>query len=167
MRSTVVPAQVTTVEDKIAGRLGLSQILLLTIPIFGGSAAFVILPPFFNYAIYKIALIIILVIASGILAIRIKGKILLTWISIAISYNLRPQYYVFNKNTDHLRYEKFYGKLDSAAKDDGQAALECDVASPLSVADRIVAERIIENPDSNVHYKTDRRGRIRVYVTES
>jgi hypothetical protein len=101
------------------------------------------------------------------LAIRIKGKILLTWISIAISYNLRPQYYVFNKNTDHLRYEKFYGKLNDETKDSSQVTLEHNVASPLSVADRIVAERIIENPDSNVHYKTDRRGRIRVYVTES
>ena len=42
MRTTVVPAQVTTVEDKIAGNLGLSQLLLLTLPVFGGSALFLV-----------------------------------------------------------------------------------------------------------------------------
>lgn len=167
MRSTVVPAQVTTVEDKIAGQLGLSQILLLTIPIFGGSAAFVFLPPFFNYALYKILIIAVLVIVSGILAIRIKGKILLAWIGIAISYNMRPQYYVFDKNTDHLRYEKFHGKLTDDAEADSRGVSVHGTATSLSIPDRVAAERIIENPDANVHYKTDRKGRIRVYVTEN
>lgn len=166
MRTTVVPAQVTTVEDKIVGQLGLSQMLLLTIPIFGGSAAFVILPPFFSYAIYKIVIIFCLVVISGLLAIRIKGKILLTWIIIALSYNFRPRYYVFNKNTEHLRYEKLRGKLTDEVSSAIDQTKIYDTTNTLSIPERFAAERIIEDPQANVHFKTNRKGELKVYVTE-
>ena len=46
MKMTVVPAQVTTVEDRIIGSLGFSQILLLVIPIFVSAGVFALVPPF-------------------------------------------------------------------------------------------------------------------------
>jgi hypothetical protein len=103
MRSTVIPAQITTVEDKIAGNLGVSQLLLLAAPIFGGSALFVVFPPFFGYAVYKIVLIVCLTVICNMLAIRIKGTIVLRWVMILAGYMLRPRYYVFDKNSDYLR----------------------------------------------------------------
>src|SRR5438045_2898426 len=103
MRTTIVPAQITTVEDKIAGNLGLSQIMLLIAPVFGGSSLFVIFPPFFNYAAYKVVLIAITALLCGMLAVRIKGKILLFWLIAVLRYNLRPAYYVFDKNSMHNR----------------------------------------------------------------
>lgn len=53
MRMTVVPAQITTVEDRIIGNLGFSQILLLIVPLFVSAGVFVLLPPFIGGAIYK------------------------------------------------------------------------------------------------------------------
>ena len=40
MKMTVVPAQVTTVEDRIIGNLGFSQILLLIVPVFAAAGIF-------------------------------------------------------------------------------------------------------------------------------
>jgi hypothetical protein len=37
MRTRVIPAQITTVEDRIAGNLNLTQILLLMIPVILGT----------------------------------------------------------------------------------------------------------------------------------
>ena len=57
MKMTVVPAQVTTVEDRIIGSLGFSQILLLVIPIFVSAGVFALVPPFMGSAIYKYVII--------------------------------------------------------------------------------------------------------------
>src|SRR5471032_2198661 len=103
MRTTIVPSQITTVEDKIAGRLGLTQLLLLSATVFGASGIFVIFPPFFSYAVYKLVLIVSFAALCGLLAIRVKGKILLFWGTVLIRYNLRPRYYVFSNNSMHAR----------------------------------------------------------------
>src|SRR5947209_20569411 len=97
MKVTVVPAQVTTVEDRIVGSLGLSQILLLATPVFGGTMLYAILPPNFHSAIYKLIVIALLFATCGLMAIRIRGKILLLWLIVMLRYNLRPRYFVFNK----------------------------------------------------------------------
>ena len=103
MKTTIVPAQVTTVEDKIAGNIGMSQLLLLITPIFAGSILFVVLPPFFNYSAYKAVLIVIMALFCATLAIRIHGKILLYWVAVLVRYNSRPKYFVYNKNDNYLR----------------------------------------------------------------
>src|ERR1039458_6831582 len=103
MKVTIVPAQVTTVEDRIAGNLRLSQLLLLTTPVFSGSLLYVVLPPVFHGAIYKLVLIVALFIICSLMAIRIKGKILLLWLVVLVHYNLRPRFYVFNKLSTHGR----------------------------------------------------------------
>ena len=42
MRTTVIPAQITTVEDKIAGSLNLTQILILMIPVFWATIVYAV-----------------------------------------------------------------------------------------------------------------------------
>jgi len=37
------------------------------------------------------------------LSLRIKGKIVIHWLSILIRYNLRAKYYIYNKNESYLR----------------------------------------------------------------
>src|SRR5665213_3181374 len=101
MKVTVVPAQVTTVEDRIAGRLGLSQIMLLITPIFVGSALYAVLPPLMNSSPYKLVIIITIMLICSSLAIRIKGKILLLWLIVVLRYRLRPSYYAVSYT--HLR----------------------------------------------------------------
>ena len=34
----------------------------------------------------------------AILAIRVRGKVLVNWLILIVQYNLRPKYYIFNKN---------------------------------------------------------------------
>lgn len=166
MRSTVVPAQITTVEDKIAGSLGLSQLILLTVPIFGGSALFVFLPPFFNYATYKVVLITVFATLCGLLAIRIKGKILLLWGVVLLRYNSRPRYYVFNKNDAHLRdtapvVREEKAATQTTAKDKPRLSLP-----KLSTAELVHAESILANPSANLRLEITKKGGLNVRFTE-
>lgn len=167
MRTTIVPSQVTTVEDRIAGRLGLSQLLLLVSPIFGGSAIFVILPPFFSYAVYKAVFIVCIASLSALLAIRIKGKILLFWIITLLRYNLRPGYYLFNKNSSHAR--EVITAIEIEGDDTETAAVKAKAPLrkvELTTAERVRIEDLIANPAANVHITTNRKGELRVHLTE-
>lgn len=166
MRTTTVPAQITTVEDKIAGELGLTQLLLLVAPIFGGSGMFVILPPFFASAPYKIVIIVCLAVFFGLLAIRIKGKIILQWLLIVTRYNNRPRYYVFNKNDTYLRDTAEPEAPQTAVK---KAERKKAVHSPLanlSTADLVQVERLIANPAAKLHFRTNKKGGLNVYITQ-
>jgi hypothetical protein len=167
MKVTVVPAQVTTVEDRIAGRLGLSQLLLLAAPIFGGSALYIILPPAMHSSTYKLAIIISLMLICSTMAIRIKGKIILLWLIVILRYRLRPSYYVFNKNAVSGR--------DQPAKptaQDNEAENENKTVKPrrtfplLSTAEITRVQAIMENPAANIMFKATKKGGLNVLITE-
>jgi hypothetical protein len=98
MRITVIPAQITTVEDKIAGNLTFSQLLLLVIPLIINCLVYTLLPERMHLNQYKIVLMLTSFLIFAILAIRVKGKVLINWLNLIIQYNLRPKYYLFNKN---------------------------------------------------------------------
>lgn len=103
MRSTVIPAQVTTVEDTIAGNLTLTQIILLIMPVLLSTAVYAVLPERLALTTYKIPLIIFLFVVFVVLALRIKGRIVLSWLSVMAIYYFRPHIFVFNKNTVYTR----------------------------------------------------------------
>lgn len=98
MKTTVVPAQITTVEDKIAGSLTFVQIMLLVIPLILGSTLYAIIPPKIHLTTLKLVLIAMQFSFFGLLAIRIRGKILADWLITILRYSLRPRIYVFTKN---------------------------------------------------------------------
>ena len=100
---TVVPAQITTVEDKIAGSLNMTQILLLIAPVLWSAMVYILLPNQMKLTGYKLPLILIVSMGLIVLAIRIRGKIILEWLSVLIVYGLRPKIYVFNKNSLYER----------------------------------------------------------------
>ena len=167
MRTTIVPAQITTVEDRIAGRLGLSQLLLLIMPIFGGSALFVILPPFFAYSTYKVVLITCVAVLSALLAIRIKGKILLFWTITLFRYNLRPKYYLFNKNSVHMRDIVSNEFMEDQAVEEIQAQPIMPTRKiNLSTAERVEIESLIDNPAADMYFTTNKKGELSVHFTE-
>lgn len=103
MRSTVIPAQITTVEDTIAANLNLTQILLFMVPVFTGGAIYSLVPPKLHLDVIKLVIWLAIAIVFSTLAIRIKGKILLEWLSIIVRYNLRPRFYIFDKNDQSFR----------------------------------------------------------------
>lgn len=98
MRTTIIPAQITTVEDKIAGSLNFAQILLLMLPVLWGTLVYTIFIPTMKLAPYKISLVVLVSAISLVLAVRIKDKIIAEWIGILLRYKLRPKFYIFNKN---------------------------------------------------------------------
>lgn len=167
MRTTIVPSQITTVEDRIAGKLGLSQLMLLICPVFGGSAIFVILPPFFSYAAYKIVLIVGVASLSALLAIRIKGKILLFWALTLLRYSLRPRYYLFNKNSSHSREIATAFKVSEDNVETAPVKTTVPVSRVnLTTAERVQIESLIANPEANIHFTTNKKGELRVHLTE-
>mgnify|MGYP001571257725 CR=1 FL=1 len=103
MKQTVVPAQVTTVEDRIVGNLGISQMVLLALPVLTAGIVFTVLPPALHIALYKLLFLVLFAVLCATLAIRVKGKIVLFWIIVRVRYNLRPQYSVFNKIVPTMR----------------------------------------------------------------
>lgn len=166
MRTTTVPAQITTVEDKIVGEISLVQLLLLVAPIFGGAALFVVLPPFFASAIYKIVIIVCLFVVFSTLASRIKGRILLTWLLILARYNTRPRYYLFNKNDTHMRDIPKPEAPQEVVEKAAPVKVKPAPQPKLSTAELVQVEQLIANPEANLHFRTDKKGALRAYITE-
>ena len=102
MKIRRIPAQITTVEDKIAGNLNLTQIALLIIPVFIFMIIYVLFLPSMHFAWYKVPFFLISGSIPPLLAIRIKEKLIIQWLIILFRYNVRPAYYLFNKNDSHL-----------------------------------------------------------------
>lgn len=115
MKTTVIPAQITTVEDKITGNLNLTQIILLLSSLLVGTFIYTVLPNKMQFTAYKIPLIIFELALFAGLSIRIKGRIVLQWLIVLIRYWMRPRIYVFNKNELYLRDIEKRGK--KSAKD--------------------------------------------------
>ena len=97
MKQTVVPAQVTTVEDKIAGNISFTQMLLLVTPVFFGGLSFILLPPFLKYSPYKVAIWALIAVVLIQLGIRIRGRIFLDWIGVKPVCNSRPDDVIYSE----------------------------------------------------------------------
>lgn len=164
MKTTVVPAQVTTVEDRIIGRLGFSQILLLIIPVFFSAGTFALLPPMLEGVLYKYILMAIVLIICIILSIRIRGRIMALWLIMILRYNARSKYYVCNKNTIVLREQYSTAKQ---IEDSVELAPEVKYHTPdLAIADSVTVRRIIDNPAAKMRFETDKKGGLHVRLTE-
>lgn len=103
MRTTIIPAQITTVQDTIAGNLNLTQIVLLVLSLFVNTFIYSLLPDRMAFTLYKIPLMMIVFIIFVGLSLRIKQRIVLDWLVIFARYAVRPHLYLFNKNTESFR----------------------------------------------------------------
>jgi hypothetical protein len=166
MKVTVVPAQITTIEDRIVGSLGLSQLLLLAAPVFGGTALYVILPPVMHSATYKLVVIVTFAFVCGLLAIRLKDKILLLWLLVILRYNLRARYYIFNKNCLAGR-EQYTTPIATEATELTARPIQRLRHTSLSIADAVKLQSIIENPAAHFGIKASKKGGLHVLITET
>lgn len=165
MKTTVVPAQVTTVEDKVAGNLNFTQLLLLTAPVFLNVVLYMLVPPMFKFTSIKTALGVTVTIACLTLAIRIKGKLVMTWAVVISRYLLRPRYYLFNKNDAYLR--NFDNNLEVL-----EVPLELISEIPehrfrelVPISERIRLESAITDPSAQFHLGI-KKGVMRVHIRE-
>lgn len=166
MKSTVVPAQVTTVEDRIMGSLGFSQLMLLIVPVFIGAGLFALLPPFMEGKAYKYIVIGIVASVCCLLAIRIRGKIVALWLVMILRYNLRPKFYLFNKNTASFR-EQYATKIAEPKEQIPRARLKhSSSVSRLEFPQTARVLAAIDNPASKLRFESTKRGGLHVRLTE-
>lgn len=165
MRTRVIPAQITTVEDKIVGSLNLMQMIILMAPVFFTTFIYALMPPSMNFVTYKLTISAVSFILCLILAMRIKGKVVVDWLSILLRYNSRSKYYIYNKNEAHLRYmyiptlqkEKVIEKSSTKAKKSVKN-------EPIKerVKNLVTLENIISGQDVAFRYKVNKKGGLHV-----
>ncbi len=164
MKQTVVPAQITTVEDKIAGNISFKQMLLLVAPVLLGGAVYIFLPPFLEYSIYKVVLWVLFALVCATLAVRFKGQLVVEWIVIRSKYNLRPSLYTYDKNSIQLR-----NKLDNtfSAPDANEFVPKKNyIYHELDFGSIKRLEEIVLEPKANLVFHATKKGGLRVFVKE-
>ncbi|MCL4354812.1 hypothetical protein M1349_05115 [Patescibacteria group bacterium] len=165
MRTTVIPAQITTVEDKIAGNLNLTQILLLMVPVFWTTIVYALFIPSMKLSLYKLPLVLIVMIICFALSLRIKGKVVLNWLIVLLRFNARPKFYIFNKNDSFCRVmdlpnlERKNGKLfkKTAAKKTVKIK-----SAKLTLEEIIKLEHVISNPKYSLSFRAGKKGGLNV-----
>lgn len=167
MRVSVVPAQVTTVEDRIIGCLGFMQILILVSAILCGAGVFVVLPPMMGEAWYKYGIIAAVLVVGSTLSIRVRGVILAHWVSIIVRYNQRPMYYVADKNTTAYR-QRDKDKDDQAHMPVHTSPGTVSRHQPvlLDASARAKARAVIDDPAAHIRIATDTKGGVHVRITQ-
>jgi hypothetical protein len=103
VKSVTVPAEITGVKDKIGGYLMLNQVIILSSGLLLDFLIFIALPKFLTINLYKTTLMAIVFAVFGTLSIQYKGEIVLSWLLLILKYNLRPRYYIYDKNSLYLR----------------------------------------------------------------
>ena len=96
MKTSVVPAQFTTLEDVIAANLTLTQMILLALPLLVSALVFAGLPPQMHLSVYKITLTLVISLPLLILAVRLRGQVLFKWALILIAYLTRARVYLLS-----------------------------------------------------------------------
>ena len=165
MKTTIVPAQITTVEDRIAGNLNFPQIILLLGALFISTAIYAVLPVRFHLHTYKIVLMGLMSGFCCLLALRIQGKIVAQWLVILSRYTFRPMYHVFDKNDLYLRdvvvppdtaVTKHHAK-STAATGKGQITV--------SLAEDIRLQELLNTRRSDLRFQFRKKGGMYVAVS--
>jgi len=165
MRTTVIPAQVTTIEDKIAGNLNLTQILILMVPVFWATIVYTLFAPSMRLALYKFPIILVVLFICLILSLRIKGKVVLDWLFVLFRYHLRPKLYCFDKNDGYLRtldlpvFENKPVKLLDRKVVKNEVKI---ITAKFNLGDVIKLDNLLVSPKYTVSYKSGRKGGINV-----
>lgn len=153
MRTTIIPAQITTVEDKIAGSLSLTQILMLMFPMLFTAFLYILIPPTMAYPAYKLTLTLLVALISLILAIRIKNKLVVEWLLVLVRFQNRPKYYLANKNS-------LYGRVLDLPKDKTEVKITKNLVrkekvtkANLSIPELVRLENLIESGKLAVRYQ--------------
>ncbi|HMT19525.1 MAG TPA: PrgI family protein [Candidatus Saccharibacteria bacterium] len=166
MKTTVVPAQITSVEDRIAGNLSFKQLILMIAPVFVSTAMFILLPPFTKYRLYKVIISGLFGLLCLTLALRIKGRLVIEWIGMLSRYNLRPRFYVFNKNNTSSRTLPPKTKRIKTQKKTEELKAPVLPRLALSTGDIMSFENALGSPSVDMHFIRSKKGGLRVHIKE-
>lgn len=82
-----------------------------------------------------------------------------------VQYNIRPKYYVYNKNSMHLRQDELvYDAVEETAQKSQKESPS--IKKSLPIPDVVSVEQLIANPSTNFKLKVNKKGRLSVYLTE-
>jgi hypothetical protein len=162
MKSTVVPAQITTVEDKIAGSLNFIQIILLVFSLIIGTAFYGLIPPKLHLSSLKIVFMIAEFAVFGLLALRYKGRILADWLVIYLRYKARPRIYIFTKNDPQSREQFADIKIMQKEKTPLVATVKKRIKK-----NKLIDHPIFENSGSIISIKPSKKGGLDVEYQEA
>jgi hypothetical protein len=161
MKTTPIPAQVTTVEDKIAGNLSLTQLLLLLAPLFLAVFMFAVLPPKMYFSRYKLTLIVAFSAVFLALCIRVKERIVLTWLVLLLSYYFRPHLFVYDKNDLYLRQNETLSKQKNKNTAEGKKPAQLKKSKPdMEVTQLIQLEKTLNSRNTRLTVKFGRKRRL-------
>lgn len=162
MRTRVIPAQITTVEDKIAGNLSLTQIIILLSPVLFTTLVYAMLPPAMSFTLFKLMLVLAFSLIAVTLSLRIKGKMVLHWLIVLAQYNLRPKYYVFNKNERFARIVDFPETTTATKAVKTKKKLELPQFNKPSIQELPKLNYMVADKNYNLVYRTGRKGELNV-----
>lgn len=157
MRTTIIPAQITTVEDKIAGSLSLTQILMLMFPILWTAFLYILVPPVMVFPAYKLTLTLLVTFISIILAIRIKNKLVLEWLLVLVRFQNRPKYYLANKNSLYQRGLDLPQELVRTEEVISKSPAKIVNKKELTIPELVKLESLIESGRLAVHYQVEKK----------
>ncbi|MBU6389287.1 PrgI family protein [Patescibacteria group bacterium] len=160
MKTTIVPAQITTVEDRIIGNLTFVQVLMLMIPLITGTVSYVFLPPHLHLAYHKAIIIILQFFAFGLLASRINGKILAEWLLIFIKFTVRPKIYIFTKNDLATRVvEEMEVEKVITSKKIAKTKTATEISDKaVSLSDQQKIEQLLVDPTFSLRFQFAKKG---------
>lgn len=166
MRISIVPAQITTVEDKIAGNVSVQQAAFLGIPVVSGFIVALVLPPSGHFVAYKIAIVAVLFVIFGSLAIRIKDRIVAQWLKLFVIYSTRPLYYVYDKNSTYLRDNEAIS-IEEVEDIVIQSVKKSAVASrAISPKEFVRLEQFATDARAGMKFEIGKKGELNVRITE-
>ncbi len=161
MRTTIIPAQITTVEDKIAGNLNFTQILLLMVPVLVMMILFTFMPPIMKLAGYKLWLILIILLVCLVLSLRVKGRVVFNWLLIVCRFKLRPSFWVLNKNDKTFREEEIMVIKNEKKKTEKIKATN-KRERKLETAESVKFLQILTNKKNSFSFKLNSKGGLNV-----
>ena len=167
MKTTVVPAQITTVEDRIAGNLTLPQIVLLVISLVIGALIYAIVMPKMHLGTIKVTLIIIQFIFLGGLALRFNGKIVGEWLVIYLRFNSRPRRYIFTKNDITHREVIVEKEIKTETNRQAQNTEIKKIDKPLTLLEELHIGKIFDNSDLSISFKPSKKGGLDVQLKKA
>lgn len=158
MRTTTVPAQVTTVEDRIAGSLTFPQLLLLMTGFGLATLAYLFVAPAYHATPMKLVVIASVALLFGLLAIRLYGRLLGEWLILLMRYVVRPRRYIFTKNDR---------SVEEALESHSVRELPVDRTAPQELAGKFSTkhtklETLMENPDLSIRFVATKNGGLHV-----
>ena len=165
MKTTVVPAQITTVEDKIAGSFTFIQIILLVFSLIFGTVLYAMIDPKLHLSSLKLVLIAIQFSFFGGLALRFKGRILADWLIIYLRYTLRPRIYIFTKN-DLTAREIIQPEIENPVKHKVKSTAGIKANKNPANNEHLNLRGLIENSALTMSIKPSKKGGMDVVLRE-